>query len=423
MGLQQGKYSIVTDENGFKQVRNELDGLQLLSPNGSVNERQGLHRAAARRLRGRHQDRPEHRWQGQGRHQQSHPTQVEEDDHHESRSHSHRRCRPARWGGRTLLGVTGFRIHPDRAPGDADELRSCRRTGSTTDLPLTQRHRSDEFGSAFRRRPHGHRWRRRRPGRTSTPPTSPRTRTTSRARRSFSRRSPSTGRTASSLTATGVNFPIAGVIAFVRSVIDGTDGRTAGRGSRVQRSGLLLVCLDSESDTGPCGADLGRPPGRPHARIRPHASVSITPASPARRWFRSSRTTSASGRWSWMTGRATRRSTPSPPRGQAAFSPGAVDFGATTGTVSGTVVSGYDGSALFGAHVEAFNLAAPTPANEISAISGELTLRNGQGEYTIRGLPPGPIRDRDRPARRNSHHRGGREHRRRVQRARHQFRA
>lgn len=38
MGLQQGKYSVVTDENGFKQVRNELDGLQLLSPNGSVKE-------------------------------------------------------------------------------------------------------------------------------------------------------------------------------------------------------------------------------------------------------------------------------------------------------------------------------------------------------------------------------------------------
>lgn len=38
MGLQQGKYSVVTDENGLKQVRNELDGLQLLSPNGSVKE-------------------------------------------------------------------------------------------------------------------------------------------------------------------------------------------------------------------------------------------------------------------------------------------------------------------------------------------------------------------------------------------------
>ena len=66
-----------------------------------------------------------------------------------------------------------------------------------------------------------------------------------------------------------------------------------------------------------------------------------------------------------------------------------VDFNATTGTISGTVLNGYNGSALFGAHVEAYNLAAPDAAHSISAISGELTLRNGQGEYTIHGLPPG----------------------------------
>jgi len=38
MGLQQGKYSIVTDESGLKHVRNELDGLQMLSPDGSTSE-------------------------------------------------------------------------------------------------------------------------------------------------------------------------------------------------------------------------------------------------------------------------------------------------------------------------------------------------------------------------------------------------
>jgi len=38
MGLQQGKYSIVTDDAGLKHVRNELDGLKMLSPDGSVNE-------------------------------------------------------------------------------------------------------------------------------------------------------------------------------------------------------------------------------------------------------------------------------------------------------------------------------------------------------------------------------------------------
>jgi hypothetical protein len=66
-----------------------------------------------------------------------------------------------------------------------------------------------------------------------------------------------------------------------------------------------------------------------------------------------------------------------------------IDFGATTGTISGTVLNGYNSAALFGAHVEAYNLAAPDAAHSISAISGELTLRNGQGEYTIHGLPPG----------------------------------
>ena len=66
-----------------------------------------------------------------------------------------------------------------------------------------------------------------------------------------------------------------------------------------------------------------------------------------------------------------------------------VDFDATTGKVSGTVVSGFNGSAIFGAHVEAYNLAIPNAANSISSISGELTLRNGLGEYVVRGLPPG----------------------------------
>ena len=70
-----------------------------------------------------------------------------------------------------------------------------------------------------------------------------------------------------------------------------------------------------------------------------------------------------------------------------------MDFGASTGTISGTVVSGFDGSAIFGAHVEALVATSPGPAtdplNSISAISGELTVRNGLGEYTIHGLPPG----------------------------------
>jgi hypothetical protein len=66
-----------------------------------------------------------------------------------------------------------------------------------------------------------------------------------------------------------------------------------------------------------------------------------------------------------------------------------VDFFATTGKISGTVLNGFNGSAIFGAHVEAYNLAAFDAAHSISNISGELTLRNGQGDYVIRGLPPG----------------------------------
>lgn len=38
MGLQQGKYTVTTDANGVKHVRNEIVGLQTLSPNGKVDD-------------------------------------------------------------------------------------------------------------------------------------------------------------------------------------------------------------------------------------------------------------------------------------------------------------------------------------------------------------------------------------------------
>jgi hypothetical protein len=38
MGLLQGKYSVSADEKGRKNVRNEMDGLRLLSPNGKATE-------------------------------------------------------------------------------------------------------------------------------------------------------------------------------------------------------------------------------------------------------------------------------------------------------------------------------------------------------------------------------------------------
>lgn len=38
MGLQQGKYTVSTDENGRKSVRNELEGLTLVAPGGKPSE-------------------------------------------------------------------------------------------------------------------------------------------------------------------------------------------------------------------------------------------------------------------------------------------------------------------------------------------------------------------------------------------------
>jgi hypothetical protein len=38
VGLQQGKYTVTTDANGFKQVRNDVDGLTRLSPDGSKTD-------------------------------------------------------------------------------------------------------------------------------------------------------------------------------------------------------------------------------------------------------------------------------------------------------------------------------------------------------------------------------------------------
>lgn len=38
MGLQQGKYSVTTDDNGFKQVRNDVDGLVTVDGSGLSSE-------------------------------------------------------------------------------------------------------------------------------------------------------------------------------------------------------------------------------------------------------------------------------------------------------------------------------------------------------------------------------------------------
>jgi len=38
VGLQQGKYTVTTEANGMKHVRNDVDGLRVLSPDGSMRE-------------------------------------------------------------------------------------------------------------------------------------------------------------------------------------------------------------------------------------------------------------------------------------------------------------------------------------------------------------------------------------------------
>jgi hypothetical protein len=41
MGLQQGKYTVTTGEDGFKQVRNEMDGLTVMEQDGTKIEAKG----------------------------------------------------------------------------------------------------------------------------------------------------------------------------------------------------------------------------------------------------------------------------------------------------------------------------------------------------------------------------------------------
>ncbi|HEX7078925.1 MAG TPA: matrixin family metalloprotease [Candidatus Eisenbacteria bacterium] len=186
----------------------------------------------------------------------------------------------------------------------------------------------------------------------------------------------------------GVNFPPGGtVIAFTRSVIELTAGQTLDADLVYNDRDFYSSTTSPALTPAPAGQtsvdlqavithELGHAFGLDHTSV---AGCTMVP-------FISNDTTQRTLELDDRAG----NSTIYPESAARGLSPGAIDFAATTGTVSGTVVSGYNGSAIFCAHVEAYSLLAPTPDHTISAISGELTLRNGHGEFTIHGLPPGP---------------------------------
>ncbi|HEU4522649.1 MAG TPA: matrixin family metalloprotease [Thermoanaerobaculia bacterium] len=174
---------------------------------------------------------------------------------------------------------------------------------------------------------------------------------------------------------TGVNFPTAGVIAFVRSFVNVNDGRTVDADLVFNDLGYFssITQPPTPAPAGQSLTDLQSVLTHEFGHFfgLDHTSVSGATMVP----FAS---TNGTQRSLELDDRA----------GISAIFP-EPSFGATTGTIRGTVVNGLTGAAIFGAHVEAINIASPSAASSVSGISGELTLRNGRGEFAIYGLPPG----------------------------------
>ncbi|HEY6572354.1 MAG TPA: matrixin family metalloprotease [Candidatus Eisenbacteria bacterium] len=185
----------------------------------------------------------------------------------------------------------------------------------------------------------------------------------------------------------GANFaPGGGVIAFVRSIVNLVDGQTLDADMVFNDRDFFCSTSSPALTPAPAGqssVDLQAVVTHEYGHYFGLDHTSVTGATMIP--FISNDTTQRSLELDDRAG----LSDVYPESAARGLSPDGVDFYATTGQISGTVLNGYNGSAIFGAHVEAINLANPVPGASISNISGELTLRNGQGDYSIRGLPPG----------------------------------
>ena len=178
----------------------------------------------------------------------------------------------------------------------------------------------------------------------------------------------------------GVNFPTAGVIAFVRSIVNLADGHTLD-------ADLVFNDKDYFSTT-----VIGTPaPIAPPGTLQQTATDLQSVLTHEFGHFFGLDHTSVSGATMvpFVSNSGLQRTLElDDTAGVSAIFPTPA-FLSSTGSIRGTVRSGTTENAIFGAHVEAYRLPTLAFATGISTISGELTLRDGHGDWEIKGLPPG----------------------------------